>query len=305
MTVKPLLTKSAGEEAPARVALFLSGRGSNAEKILELQRSRENPAFEVVALVTDASPERSRARHLAERFAVPVVENDIRTFYRDRGLTRVTLRTEEGRAARQAWTDAVRKQLAQYAPDFGVLAGFVPLTNLVGDFPCLNVHPGDLTYIKDGARYLVGLHTLPVERAILEGLESLRSSVILAEPYAGDGGNMDSGPLLGLSPEVPLDLQGHSLGTLAECARKRPEKRPKGGFDDDLERVANHNLIRLKENGDWIVLPRVVADFADGRFSLDAQGELRYRGRNNQWLPIHTVEYQSDGKELIFRPPVP
>lgn len=301
MTVKPLLTKSAREDEPARVVLFLSGHGSNAEKILELQQARENPAFEVVALVTDAPPERSRARHLAEHFAVPVVENDIRAFYRDQGLTRVTLRTEEGRVAREAWTDAVRKQLAPYAPDFGVLAGFVPLTNLVGDFPCLNVHPGDLTYIKDGARYLVGLHTLPVERAILEGLDSLRSSVILAEPYAGDGGNMDSGPLLGLSPCVPVDLQGRSLEALADCLHKRPEKRPKGGFGDDLERVANHNLTQLKEKGDWVVLPPVVADFADGRFGLDADGALQYRGRSDQWFPIHTVEYVADGKELVFR----
>ncbi|MFW5802383.1 MAG: formyltransferase family protein [Verrucomicrobiota bacterium] len=301
MTVKPLLTKSARDDAPARVALFLSGHGSNAEKILELQRARENPAFEVVALVTDAPPERSRARLLAERFAVPVVENDIRAFYRDHGLTRVTLRSEEGRAVREAWTDAVRKQLAQFAPDFGVLAGFVPLTNLVGDFPCLNVHPGDLTYIKNGARHLIGLHTLPVERAILEGLDCLRSSVILAEPYAGDGGNMDSGPLLGLSPSVPVDLQGHSREALADCLCKRPEKRPKGGFGDDLERVADHNLTRLKERGDWIVLPSVVADFADGRFGLDSEGGLQYRGRNHKWFPIRTVEYLPDGKELIFR----
>lgn len=301
MTVKPLLTNAARGDAPARVALFLSGHGSNAEKILELQQARENPAFEVVALVTDAPPERCRAQELAERFAVPVVENDIRAFYRERGLTRVTLRTEEGRAVRELWTDAVRSQLAQYAPDFGVLAGFVPLTNLVGDFPCLNVHPGDLTYIKDGARYLVGLHTLPVERAILEGLKSLRSSVILAEPYAGDGGNMDSGPLLGLSPAVPVDLQGYSREALADCLRRRPEKRPKGGFDDDLERVADHNLTRLKEKGDWVVLPAVVADFADGRFGLDGEGALRYRGNNDQWFPIRTVEYLPDGKELIFR----
>lgn len=300
MTVTPLLNTAPGDEKPARVALFLSGSGSNAERILELQKASETPTFEVVALVTDA-PERSRAGELGEQFAVPVVANDIREFYRQRGLGRVSLRTQEGRDARAAWTDAVREQLAPCDPDFGVLAGFVPLTNLVGDFPCLNVHPGDLTYMKDGARHLVGLHTVPVERAMLEGLDSLRSSVILAEPYTGGGDDMDSGPLLGLSPAVPIDWRGHSREQLAECTAQRPEARPKGGFGDALEEVARHNLARLKENGDWIVLPRAVADFAEGRFGLDGGGGLRYRRDEGAWLPIETVIYERDSRELLFR----
>ena len=45
-----------------------------------------------------------------------------------------------------------------------------------------------------------------IERAILEGLDELRSSVIVALPYTGSGGDMDNGPILGLSPAVPVTL---------------------------------------------------------------------------------------------------
>ena len=165
---------------PARMAIFLSGSGSNAERILQQWQAAEAPPFEVVTLVTDR-PERSRAFEIGRAFDLPVIANDIREFYRSGGCTRVTLATAEGRSLREKWTDALRRQLADYRIDFGVFAGFIPLTNITGDFPCLNVHPGDLTYLKGGERYLVGLHTVPIERAILEGLDHLRTSVIIAE----------------------------------------------------------------------------------------------------------------------------
>mgnify|MGYP006274627661 CR=1 FL=1 len=299
MQITPLVPDLAEEARPARVVVFLSGSGSNAERVLELSRATPKPPFRVVALVTD-SPQKSRATQIAETYGIPLLENDIRSFYRERGLHRVTIRTEEGRAAREAWTDAVREQLADVRPDFGVLAGFVPLTNLVGDFPCLNVHPGDLTVLKDGERHLIGLHTVPVERAMLAGMDSLRSSVILAEPYVGGGDNMDSGPLLGLSPAVPVDWRGATVEELRKCMSARPETRPKGGFGDALEELAKHNLTRLKENGDWIVLPRVVADVADGRFGLDEQRNLFYRRRDGRWLAVQTVIYETNSRELVF-----
>lgn len=304
MTIQPMLLPSDADASDrrAKTALFMSGGGSNAEKILDLAARMSAPTFDVCCLVTDR-PEDSRAEQLGEQFGVPVVANDIRAFHRRKGLSRLSLRTEEGREAREAWTEALRRQLAPYAPDFGVLAGFIPLTNLVGDFPCLNVHPGDLTVTDgEGRRVLVGLHTRPVERAICRGLDHLRSSVILAEPYSGGGDDMDSGPILGLSPAVPLDLQEHTPEELANCLANRSEKRPKGGFDDPLEQVAKDNLQRLKEQGDWTVLPRVVADFAAGRFARDdASGGLFFRS-SRDWLPIETVVYEPDSRELLFRP---
>jgi len=287
------------EARRARCGLFLSGGGSNAEKVLARVRGLPDAPCEVVVLVTDA-PETSRAREIGRLYEVPVVEHDIRAFYSAQGQSRVSIATPEGIAVRERWTDGLRSRLAPYALDFAVFAGFVPLTNLTADLPCLNVHPGDLTYLKEGRRYLVGLHTVPIERAILEGLEELRSSVIQAVPYTG-GDDMDSGPILGLSGPVAVDLRGLDLGGLRREFEARPPVRPKGGYADRLEGTAKAAQEALKVNGDWVVLPPVVLDVAAGRLGLDAGGGLCCR-LSTGWVPVHTVVYGSDGsRELRLR----
>lgn len=291
--VQPIFTPLAARLP--RVAIFLSGSGSNAERVLEQARQPVAPAFEAVVLVTD-TPATSRAHELGRTYGVPVVANDIRQFYRERGETRVTLATPAGRELREQWTAALRAQLRPCAIDFGVLAGFVPLTNLTGDFPCLNVHPGDLTFAKNGQRYLVGLHTVPIERAILEGLDQLRSSVIQALPYTGRGDDMDNGPLLGLSPAVPIDLEGTPLAEWRQIAAARPAVRPSGGYGDALEQLARKHQERLKVGGDWVVLPRVVTAFAEGRYGRDATG-LCFRAAR-EWQPVTTVVFGPAGLEL-------
>ncbi len=301
--IKPYLSTSAGRRP--RSAIFLSGSGTNAEQLLRRRRSAGADApFDVAALVTDA-PETSRARELGREFDLPVVEHDIRRFYRRRGETRVTIATDTGRRIREEWTAELRARLAPYRLDFGILAGFVPLTNITADFPCLNVHPGDLTYLKNGRRWLVGLHTTPIERALLEDLPYLRSSVIIALPYSGSGEDMDSGPILGLSPEVPIRRGNITLEELQRCAAERPTKRPKGGFGDCLESLAREHLERLKVHGDWVVLPEVVFDFGRGRFARDDAGGLHYR-LSDDWKPVSTVLYHGGGRrELLFREPTP
>ncbi len=296
--VVPFLENATGRRPAA--AIFLSGGGSNAERLLRHGREAGGAAgYRVAVLVTD-NPEGSRARGLAAEFGIPLIENDIRAFYRRHGEARVAIGTPAGRQLREAWTDELRAALQPFAPDFGILAGFVPLTNLTGDFPCLNVHPGDLTYLKDGRRHLVGLHTLPIERAILEGLDALRSSVIIAQPYTGSGDNMDSGPVLGLSEEVPVDLGGLPLERLRELAAARPALRPPGGYGDELEAVARHHQEALKQGGDWVVFPPAVGDFALGRFAHDGHGGLLYRLAGD-WHPIETVIYGHTTRELVFR----
>jgi folate-dependent phosphoribosylglycinamide formyltransferase PurN len=284
-------------ESPARAVILLSGGGSNAEQLLRRWQDEKRLPWRPAVLATDR-PETSRTRELAERYGVPWVAVDIRAFYRERGEERVSISTERGQAIREEWTTALRAAIAPYRPDFGVLAGFVPLTNLTADFPCLNVHPGDLT-VEDaaGRRLLVGLHTIPVERAILEGFASLRSSVIVAQPYTGRGGEMDTGPVLGVSAPVAADLQGRSVMELQAIAAQRSGKRPAGGWRDELESIAAHNQERLKEGGDWVVFPPVVEDFAAGRFGVDESDHLHYRTEAG-WLAIRTVEYSDAGRSI-------
>lgn len=290
LDIRPLLPTRASSP---RAAIFLSGSGSNAEQLLRRWRGDKAPGFEIAALVTDR-PDKSRAPAIADAYDVPLIAHDIREFYWQRGCRRITIATEEGRQIRQEWTDELRERLAPFRIDFGLFAGFVPLTNLTDTLPCLNVHPGDLTYTPDGERFLVGLHTVPIERAILAGLPYLRTSVILAEPYSGQGDDMDSGPILGVSGKVPVDLRGSSVEQLREIAAKRPPKRPVGGFKDALEALAEHNQELLKEGGDWIVFPRVVWAYAAGSYARDETGQLLYQGE-----PVQSVVFTEDSATPI------
>lgn len=264
-------------------AIFLSGGGSNAEALLAAAPKSWRPTV----LVSDY-PQASRARALSEQFGIPLIEADIRAFYAAHGLESIALSTARGREVRDLWTDSMRRKLAPFDIGFGILAGFVSLTNITSDFPCLNIHPGDLTYEIDGRRELVGLHTVPVEKAILQGLPFLRSSVIVAMPFQSEA-DIDSGPILGISEPVPVELGSRTLNELRAIAAARPPKKPRGGWQDPLESLAREHQERLKIDGDLVIYPRVVEDFAAGRFRL-REKRLYYDSH-----PVRTVEYLKTG----------
>lgn len=288
-----------GNSKPAG-AIFMSGSGSNAERLLEFVKANPDCSWKPSVIVTDA-PDKSRASAIAEKYNLPVIKHDILEFYRTRGEPKVTLKTENGRIIREEWTNKLREALRPYNINFGILAGFVPLSNITSDFPCLNVHPGDLTVEdENGRRVLVGLHTIPVELALMRGLTSLRSSVIIAQAYTGTGGEMDSGPILGISEPVKIDFKGYSLSELKDLFSKRPSNRPAGGYKDILENMASENQNLLKEDGDWIVFPPAVNDFAAGRFALDENNILNYLTDLGDWKKIKTVIYGKNSRKPVF-----
>ena len=289
--VEPFYRPGAG---PARVALFLSGAGSNAAALLEFAAGG-NCSFAVTQLVTDA-PETSAARQLGRKYGIPVVELDIRTFYRERGEESIRLDSDSRRRIRDEWSAQLWELVRAGRPDFGVLAGFMPLTNIAAHLHCLNVHPGDLRLTDNtGARLLAGLHIRPVERAILSGHDSLRSSVILAQHYSGSGEReMDSGPLLGVSAQVPVDLEGVPLDEL----RRIFAARSGGSIRDRLREIALANVERLKRLGDHVVLPRAAAAFAAGRFGM-AEGALCFLGSDGLWRRVLTVEFSASGEREL------
>ncbi|MBS1368821.1 MAG: hypothetical protein HPZ91_02590 [Lentisphaeria bacterium] len=279
---------------PARAAIFMSGSGTNAEALLRYCAERPGCSFSPALIVTDA-PESSRARVLSAEWGIPLVEHDIRAFYAARGESAISLVSERRRAIRAEWTDMLRELLVPREIDFGVLAGFVPLCNITADLPCLNVHPGDLTIEAGGRRILAGLHFRPVETAILAGHASLRSSVILAQPFKGGGeAEMDSGPVLGVSRPMPVELCGESVSSLSAVRAARTH----GPCRDRLREVAAFNLEKLKAAGDHVVLPRTVDDFAGGRFGTDGAGRLYFRN-GDAWVPCRTVEYGTDERSVL------
>ena len=277
-------------------AIFLSGSGTNAEKILlHARTSAADSPWIPKVLVTDR-PKTSRAREIAQAFGLPLIEHGLVAFYKAHGQDRVTVATPEGRRLRDLWTAELVEKLRPFEVDFGILAGFAALTNIAAAMPCLNVHPGDLTYEKNGRRYLTGLHTVPVELAILEGIGHLRSSVILVRPFSGRADEVDSGHILGISGKVPLDLEGHTVDELRTIFRNRTHPHVHGANRDLLFELAARNQERLKFAGDHTVYPAVIDDFARNFFAESDDGVLLYRGQ-----PVRTVEYPGND----VRVPVP
>lgn len=281
---------------PARTVIFMSGTGTNAAAVLRYA-AENRCSFTVAALATDA-PDTCRAGELGRKFNIPVAALDLKKFYREHGESSIKLDSPHRRELRQQWSMRMYEMLGEFSPELGILAGFVPLTNITGKLPCLNVHPGDLT-LKDasGRKLLAGLHILPVERAILAGLPALRSSVILAQPYTGDGTvEMDSGPVLGVSAPVAVDFQGAALDELRSLAAARGRGAP---VADKLRDVAKYNVERLKIAGDHVVLPHTVEDFAAGRFY--AEGErLGFLDDDGGMFSALTVEYHADGRRVFL-----
>ena len=290
-----------GKKTP-KGAIFLSGSGTNAEKLLEnsfRNGSTVHSSWEPSVLVTDR-PKTSRAREIAKKYGLPLVEAGILDFYKSRGMEKVNLATEKARQIREEWTDLLREKLLPYEIDFGLLAGFVPLCNIVRDFPCLNVHPGDLTYEENGVRTFAGLHSVGVELAMLKGGGFLRSSVILVQPFSGAGGGMDSGHILGISGKAETIYEGHSAAELQEIFDKREGPHLHGRHHDLLFSLAEKNQAMLKEKGDWIVYPSVTEDFAKGCFAEADDGSLLYRkDPASPYQKIRTVEYTPDGSTAI------
>ncbi|MBR3708980.1 MAG: hypothetical protein IKM17_08225, partial [Lentisphaeria bacterium] len=200
-------------------AVFLSGSGTNAEKILARNAKNPHALWRPSVIVTER-PECDAAKRFSEMYNVPLVVHDLVAFYKAHGLEKTGCATEEGRAVRKLWTDALREMLKPYPIDFAIFAGFVPLTDIVEDFPCLNIHPGDLTVLDDnGQRLLVGLHAIPVEMALMKHLPYLRSSVIVLESFRSTG--VDGGALLGVSAPVPIDWTDEMRQTVDTAAAAR------------------------------------------------------------------------------------
>ena len=280
---------SASGERAVKIAICMSGAGSNAEVLLDFL-SADNGNITAAVIFTDC-PESSRAIEIGKKYNIPVEHLDIRRFYAEHGEDDIRLNSEKRRQLRDEWSSAVWQILQNYHCDFAVFAGFVPLTNLAEKLPCLNVHPGDLTVEKDGSRVYAGLHFEPVERAILDGQAALRSSVILVQSYSGDGKKeLDGGLILGISAPVPVDLEGISLEELQQIRQSRI----RGPFNDKLRKIAADNVEELKVSGDHVVLPPVVRFFAEGRYGIDKDGKLHFRKDDGSWMAVKTLEFSPD-----------
>ncbi len=135
------ISKTNCQSMPHRLAIFASGTGTNAEKIMEYFADR--PDVSVALVVSNKANAGVLAR--ARRFGVPTMVIDRATFYE---------------------SEDILKTLNQYGIDFVVLAGFLWLVPayLVKAFRgrMVNIHPALLP--RYGGKGMYGMH---VHRAVV------------------------------------------------------------------------------------------------------------------------------------------
>lgn len=240
-----------------RVAAFMSGSGTNLVKILEHQErlavQAGLPAYEIAVIVTD-NPS-SNASSIAKTHGVPLIELDIKAFYRAHGRD-----SKRDLSLRPAFDQLIVERLAPFEPDAAVLAGYMSIVTypLLETFPgrIINVHPADLRITEGGRRKYTGDRA--VADAILAGESFLRASTHIVREQ------VDCGEVLMVSDPLPVELpQGISREELAHPGNRAL-----------LVRIVSEHQDRLKRIGDWIILPKTLELMAQGRYALDGSGTV-------------------------------
>ena len=250
-------------DAQMQVACFVSGSGSNARRIIE--RSLEaNSLYEVSLIFTDvrddrlwrSGEKRCRAKDLSDEYGISYECEDIRDFYKERGVRRTDL------SLRPEFDRLVVEKVAPHGVDLIALAGYMSITTrpLLEAYEgrMMNVHPADLSIMEGNERKYVGIHV--VRDVILAGELTLRASTHVVRE------KVDHGEILVVSEPVPVRLpEGVILEELVQ--------------DQKLLRViVNEHQDRLKERGDWVIFPLTIQMIAEGRFALDGEGNVYVDG---------------------------
>ena len=238
-----------------RVALFISGSGTNGLRIIE--RSMEPDSnFKVSLIFSDVKDDREkkdgtkmcRSKDIAEEYGIAYEYVDIRDFYASRGLKRTDL------SIRPDFDKLVLEKLDEYDLDLIANAGYMSIMTpvLLNRYAgrVVNVHPADLSIITDGKRKYVGIHV--VEEAILAGEPEIRSTTHIVRE------EVDHGEMLIISAPVKVTLDV-SLEELESDKKLREEVI--SGYQD-----------LLKEKGDWVIYPMTIQMISEGRFGLGQQG---------------------------------
>jgi folate-dependent phosphoribosylglycinamide formyltransferase PurN len=245
----------------------MSGSGTNLVKILERQAELEGEPggapYEVVVILTD-NPAGNAVR-IAERYGLDCVEKDILAFYRSKGHV-----TKRDLSLRPGFDEQILNALTPHRADAIVLAGYMSVVTepLLAAFPgrIINVHPADLRILEGGKRKYTGDYA--VRDAMMAGERVLRATTHVVRE------EVDGGEILMVSAPVPVELP--------EGLEARGPGRPD---DRDLwNRIADEHQERLKEIGDWRILPKTLEWLARGRYSLDQNGRICLDGEPH-WNP--------------------
>ena len=235
-----------------RVVALMSGSGTNLQKVLEHQQalaaSRDEAPYEVVAIFSDRSD--SNAADIGKQYDIPVVTHDIRGFYEKRGLPRKDM------SVRADFDRQTVDMLKPFNADVAVYAGYMSIATppLIEAYMGINVHPADLSVVENGKRKWTGDYA--VRDAIVAGEKYIYSTTHMVSP------EVDAGRIFMISAPLEVEVPENPDFSIQKVRRE----------------IRLHNQDRLKEAGDWVIMPRTIEYIADGRFAEDEQGVMHVDG---------------------------
>ena len=233
------------QKGKMRVVGMASGSGKGVSAIIDRQKEMRAAAadnFEVVGIFTD-NPH-SRTSSIAKNYGLPLVVNDIRQFYQERG------RPISDLGVREAYDRETVRLLEPLEPDILVLAGYVWVAThlLVDAFQIINGHPADLAVMKGGKRAYAGADGIGA--ALRAGERQLHSTVHLVTT------EVDGGPILLISKPVPVEEDANL---------------------DSRERWRKYlSLVNQQQRR---LLPLALEKLASGDFASDETGTIYYQGK--------------------------
>ncbi|MEK6967016.1 MAG: formyltransferase family protein [Nanoarchaeota archaeon] len=222
------------KKEPMRLAIFLSGGGSTALHILKNQTKH----FKVACIFTDNNT--SKASSLAREFSIPLKVNDIKEFYRKKGVQNL-----RDMKVREEFDGETQKWLIHNEVDAVALAGYMSLVTepICNEYITLNSHPADLTVKdKNGKRKYTGAHA--VLDSVNDGLKEIRTTIIWVNL------SCDEGPIL---------------------VRSKPVKIPNtDGMDAERKKeIANTVQEQLKKTGDYPAYIAALELLSQGRIEAE------------------------------------
>jgi len=298
------------KQEPMRLAIFMSGSGTNAQKIIEeylRQRDQGTPSFEPVIIITDNRDSNAihigRSQYKNKELFLPIFTNVIHDFYRRANCDKL------GDIDVRAKFDAVQSEvLHDREIDAVALAGYNwKVTSVIYDgFLTINVHPGNLRLkLSNGAPILSGLGWEPSAKAIYIGQNRVNSSVHLVEEGVDKGGilavsaprriadkvqkmSLDEraelfGEALSLVSVTSTPGDSQSAQQLTRAISRFIRKNPDMPDEELCVKFPIYNYAkacqeRLKVHGDWIIYPKTIDAIARGEFAKDENGQIYYKG---------------------------
>jgi len=235
-----------------RVAVMMSGSGTNAERIIEYSRAAANPSYEPVIIFTEDPG--SEAENIGHRFDLPVMVNDWKKFFRES--------YKKGNDARILFDGPTADLFREHGVDVVALAGYnwFVTERIFRLFLTVNIHPGDLRPLSENGerRYAGGIGSVSIMNAIRNGENYLHSTVHMVNEIP------DGGDILMVSDPVPVLLpEGMDRNKLAAHGNLKI-----------FEELAKAHQRRLKELGDWKIFPRTLELIAEGRFGRNEEDSL-------------------------------